>query len=74
MPNLHSLLAGAGAWAGVLQTAAGLALAAGVWAAARSTREFEAPLGIALIAGVLTGFHGYLTNRAAQTEALHTRA
>jgi len=64
MPNLHSLLADAGQFSLPLQIAAGLALAAGVFLAARAARSFEASLGVALMAGVLAGFHGYLADGA----------
>ena len=64
MPNLHSLLAGAGPFALPLQIVAALALAAGIFLAARTTPTLEAPLGVALIAGTLIGFHGYLADGA----------
>jgi len=60
MPNLHSLLTGTGALGLPLQTIAALALAAGVFLSARQAKSFEAALGVALAAGVLVGFHGYL--------------
>jgi hypothetical protein len=64
MPNLHSMVAGAGQLALPVQIAATLALAAGMFLAARAARSLEAPLGVALMAGVLVGFHGYLADGA----------
>lgn len=59
MPNLHSLM-GMGRLGLTLQVAATLALAAGVYLAARRCKRFEEPLALALAAGVLIGYHGYL--------------
>lgn len=59
MPNLHSLL-GMGQLGLTLQFIATVALAAGVFLAARRTSSFEQPLALALAAGVLAGYHGYL--------------
>jgi hypothetical protein len=59
MPNLHSLF-GTSLPGIALQVIATLALAAGVFLAARRTSLFEPALGLALAAGVLAGYHGYL--------------
>jgi len=69
MPNLHSLF-GTGRLSLPLQIAAGLALAAGIFLAARGASNFEGPLALALVAGVLAGFHGYLSDAALFLPAL----
>jgi len=69
MPNLHSLF-GIG-WFGLpLQIAAALALTSGLFLAARSTSDFERPLALALVAGVLVGFHDWLSDGALFLPAL----
>lgn len=57
MPNLHSIIRSV-PW----QIAAAIAFAAGVFLAARAVRSYEMALGVALMAGVLVGFHGYLAD------------
>ncbi|MCX6626781.1 MAG: glycosyltransferase family 87 protein [Candidatus Solibacter sp.] len=69
MPNLHSLL-GVGRFGLPLQIAAGLVLAVGLFLVARSTSDFAGPLALALVAGVLVGFHGYLSDAALLLPAL----
>ena len=70
MPNLHSLFWGLGAAGMPLQIAAALLLVAGLFLAARATSDFEAPLALALVTGVLVGFHGYLADGALFLPAL----
>lgn len=70
MPNLHSLFAPLEPVGLTIQIAAALALAAGLFLAARRTADFEGPLALALVAGVLVGFHGYLADGAILLPAL----
>jgi hypothetical protein len=69
MPNLHSLFAGA-PFSLSLQIAASLLLAAGVYLAARRNLSFESALGLALGAGLLAGYHGYVHDGALFLPAL----
>lgn len=69
MPNLHSLF-GMGRYGLTLQIAAGLVLAVGLFLVARSASDFEGPLALALVAGVLVGFHSYLSDAALLLPAL----
>jgi Glycosyltransferase family 87 len=69
MPNLHSLLAGA-PFSLFLQIAASLLLATGVYLAAHNSFSFESALGLALGAGVLIGYHGYVHDGALFLPAL----
>jgi hypothetical protein len=60
MPNLHSLF---GSGVGLpIQIAADALVALGLFLAARSTSDFEGPVALALVAGVLVGFHAYLSD------------
>lgn len=59
MPNLHSLF-GMGSLGVALQIVVTAGLAVGVYLPARSSQSFELPLALALGAGLLAGFHGYL--------------
>ena len=69
MPNLHSLF-GMGPYGLPLQIAAGLAIAAGLFVASRCASDFEGPFALALVSGVLVGFHGYLADAALFLPAL----
>lgn len=57
MPNLHSIIRSF-----PLLVAAALAFVAGIFVAARAIRSYELAVGVALMAGVLIGFHGYLAD------------
>lgn len=59
MPNLHSLFAPV-PFGFQLQLAVSVALAGGVFLVARRNSSFEWNLGLALTAGVLVAYHGYL--------------
>ena len=59
MPNLHSLLVRT-PFSLPLQIGVSVALAAAVYLAARGSRSFEGAIGLALAAGVLVGYHGYV--------------
>lgn len=61
MPNLHSLF-GVGRLGLVAQLILTIALAAGVFLAARRTRSFEQPVAVALATGLLIGVHGYIND------------
>jgi len=68
MPNLHSLF---GTALGLpLQFAADMVMAVGLFLAARSTSDFEGPVALALVAGLLVGFHAYLADGALLLPAL----
>lgn len=69
MPNLHSLFAGA-PFSLSLQIGASLLLAAGVYLAASRNLSFESALGLALGAGLLAGYHGYVHDGALFLPAL----
>ena len=70
MPNLHSLFRAFGQFGLALQIAGGAALVIGVFLAARRASGLEQPLALALAAGVLSGFHGYMADGAILLPAL----
>ena len=69
MPNFHGLLSGLPHGL-ALEVAAGLVMAAVVFAAARRASSLEAPLTLALAAGILVSFHAYLMDCALLLPAL----
>ncbi|MGA2038607.1 MAG: glycosyltransferase family 87 protein [Bryobacteraceae bacterium] len=69
MPNLNGLLSVA-PFNLALEGVAALLVAAAVFLAARRTREFEGPLALALVGGLLVSFHTWLADCALLLPAL----
>ena len=70
MPNLHSLFTPLGPLSLPMQIAGGAVLVIGLFLAARRASGFEQPLALALVAGLLAGFHGYMADGALLPPAL----